>query len=155
MGTRSLTHIHDDHTEAVLATVYRQMDGYPSGMGADLAEILTGRRMVNGFGLGDTNEVASNGAGCLAATIIMKLKEAAGIGGIYLEPPGSEDYGEEYIYSISPTLEGIRLRVESVHGGYGDKPRRRDTLFEGSINEFDPAAAEARAGEISREIYGS
>lgn len=50
MGTRSLTHIMDDHTEAILTTLYRQMDGYPDGHGADLAEILKGRRMVNGFG---------------------------------------------------------------------------------------------------------
>ena len=147
MGTRSLTHIYDDRTESVLATVYRQMDGYPSGHGEDLAEILKGRTLVNGFGSG-TPSKASNGAGCLAATIIAELKVPAGIGGIYLEPPGSEDHGEEYVYSVSPRLEGsIRFKVESIRGGWGNTPRERRLLFEGDVNDFDAAAAEKGSEE--------
>lgn len=147
MSTRSLTHVLDDSSESVLVTIYRQMDGYPSGMGADLAEILKGRTMVNGFG-SNTPEKASNGAGCLAATIVQELKAEAGIGGIYLMPPGSTDHSEEYVYTVSPAKgddhsmgQGrgeIRLKVEA---GYGDAAKR--LLFEGDVNDFDPAAAEA------------
>lgn len=142
MGTRSLTHVLDDSTESILTTIYRQMDGYPDGHGNDLAAILKGRRMVNGYGFGDTEETASNGAGCLAATIVMRLKAEAGIGGIYLEPPGSVDHGEEYVYTVAPKGPGqsVALKVEAVRGGYGDRPRETITLYEGLAEDFDGAA---------------
>ena len=44
MGTRSITHIRDNDT--TLVTLYRQYDGYPSGMGVDLAEQLVGLREI-------------------------------------------------------------------------------------------------------------
>lgn len=133
MGTRSLTHVLGDSSESVLVTIYRQMDGYPTGHGADLADILRDRVIVNGFG-SDTPAKASNGAGCLAATIVEKLKAEAGIGGIYLEPPGSNNHGEEYTYTVAPNGSGIKLKVV----GYHDR-----VLFDGNVNDFDPAAAEA------------
>lgn len=136
MGTRSLTHVLDDHTESVLVTIYRQFDGYPSGHGADLAEILKDRTVVNGIG-SNTPAKASNGAGCLAATIVTLLKGEE-IGGIYLEPPGTEDHGEEYVYTVKPPAnpgEPIRLKVEST---YGYPTTTRETLFEGDVNDFNP-----------------
>jgi hypothetical protein len=151
MGTRSLTHIKDDVWEdgqqpgPTIVTIYRQMDGYPSGHGKELAKFLAGRTIVNGFGSGTPGK-ASNGMGCLAATLVGHLKGDS-IGGIYLYPPDSEDCGEEYIYTISNsatrTGSGINLKVEAVRGGYGDKPRTLTVLFDGPPEEFSAEKAEA------------
>jgi hypothetical protein len=150
MGTRSLTHIVQSPAKGkrkpeVLATIYRQFDGYPSGHGEDLLRLLKDKVMVNGIGR-ESGDIA-NGAGCLAAQIVRDLKTEAGVGGIYLEPAGSEDHGEEYVYTVeADTFDpqaGIQLKVEAIHGGYGDTPRERKVLFAGAVRAFDPAKAEA------------
>jgi len=153
MGTRSLTHVKsdvwdEDETPKTLVTIYRQMDGYPSGLGEEMAEFLRGRIVVNGFG-GGTPEKASNGMGCLAASLVGALKD--GIGSVYLYPPDSKDCGEEYVYTIS--MDGARgagtlnFKVEIVEGGYGKKRRNLVTLFDGRPEDFDAAVAEAARPE--------
>lgn len=96
MGTRSLTVFKDEHEEIVV--MYRQFDGYPEapGLGCELAEFLSGFKVVNGFGSERTK--IANGMGCLAAQVIAKLKD--GVGNIYLHPAGTRNCGEEYIYTI-------------------------------------------------------
>lgn len=94
MGTRSLTIIKDFDKEIVV--MYRQFDGYPEGHGAELADFLSGFKVVNGFT--DTHKVA-NGAGCLAAQIVQHFKD--GTGNIYLYPAGTRDCGEEWIYVVT------------------------------------------------------
>lgn len=96
MGTRSLTHVKDE-SGATLVTIYRQYDGYPTGMGADLLAILRGRTVVNGYGV--ESDSVSNGMGCLAATIVKRLKDSTG--NVYIYPPDSIDCGEEYVYTIT------------------------------------------------------
>ena len=83
---------------AEIVVLYRQMDGYPDGHGAELAAFLEGKVIVNGIG-SDTPEGAFNGMGCLAAQVVAHFKD--GIGGFYLHPAGSRDIGEEYIYTVS------------------------------------------------------
>ena len=63
MGTRSLTKFYDtcNSTRTPLVTVYRQMDGYPSGHGLELAKFLKSKRIVNGLGGDDTG--VANGTG--------------------------------------------------------------------------------------------
>ena len=68
MGTRSLTVIKDGDGGEI-AVLYGQMDGYPAGHGAELAQFLEGKHLVNGFGLDDTADTAFNGMHCLAAAI--------------------------------------------------------------------------------------
>lgn len=106
MGTRSLTRILDnDGTE--LLCLYRQMDGYPGGHGIDLSNALAGSIMVNGIGL--ESKPVHNGMGCLAATVVAKLK--GGPGSVYIFPVGSKECGEEYTYIVrgelgkEPTIE--------------------------------------------------
>ena len=75
MGTRHLTTIYDTafNERNLVANVYGQWDGYPTGHGAELAKFLGARRMCNG--LSDTTatdengvvRVYANGAGGLAA----------------------------------------------------------------------------------------
>lgn len=118
MGTRSLTFVYDRDEPVVC--MYNQYDGYPSGVGAELADILMGRTIVNGFGTG-TPQKASNGMGCLAATIISEFK--TGIGGCYLYPVGTGDAGQDYVYRIY----NDRVVVEDYNGGQ---------LFDGPWTQF-------------------
>lgn len=103
MGTRSITEVLDDNGDVIIS-MYRQMDGYPEGMGADLQDFLAGMTVVNGLSGGQPKKVA-NGIQCLAAQLVAHFK--VGAGDVYLYPPsmreedGTYDVWEEYIYRIS------------------------------------------------------
>ena len=125
MGTRSLTHIKDGNK--TLLTIYRQYDGYPTGLGAELYEFLKDFTVVNGFGSKLPN--LANGIGCLAAQIVGHLKD--GVGNVYIYPPNSKDCGEEYIYTISLKKNEINLKVEEA--GW-DKPNT--VIYNGCLAGF-------------------
>jgi len=145
MGTRSLTTViqtgkWDGKTHRTkLMTMYRQMDGYPSGMGLDLAEFLSEGKMVNGLQLGK-NELVFNGAGCLAAQLVAHFKE--GPGGYYLHKPGQTNCGEEYRYEVivdddlnQPILlKVIEVGYMSSKGNYVNKAKTR---YFGPVREFE------------------
>jgi hypothetical protein len=115
MGTRSETVIYDSYDPTkVLVKVYRQMDGYPSSQGVDLAT-LCNVRIVNG--LSGPEDVA-NGMGCLAARIIRGLK--SGPGGIYIQRP-DVPADEEYVYEVRGEVGGLPT-IKCIHG--------EETLFE-------------------------
>ncbi len=134
MGTRSLTHFMNKDGKT-LCTVYRQFDGYPSVQGMELATVLKGKRLVNGFS-GDDQKVGNfNGMGCLTAQVIAALKTE--IGNIYIYPPGSSDCGEEYIYTISGEVESGKINIKCFDV-YGEK----------IIIDCDPADFEAKAEAI-------
>lgn len=142
MGTRSLTHVKADRwregDEApTLVTIYRQFDGYPTGIGDELAAFLRGRKVVNGFGSNDGPKV-SNGMGCLAASLIGALKGDEP-GNVYIYRLDASDCGEEYVYTISNDSlvngnSALRLRCE----GYGK------VLFDGPPEDFVGSAVEAQ-----------
>ena len=123
MSTRSVTRVMDNGTE--LVCIYRQCDGYPSGMGADLKRILKGYRIVNGISGNDGNCAkckeprymhrgrqaktgeqshrfvpcrVANGMGCMAASLVKALKD--GVGNIYLYAAGVKDAGQRYEYTL-------------------------------------------------------
>ena len=96
MGTRSLTVFGKGVDEIVV--MYRQMDGYPTGHGQELAEFLDGFTVVNGYSFADNRKIA-NGLNCLAAQVIAHFKN--GVGGFYLYPANTRDCWEEYIYIVS------------------------------------------------------
>jgi len=76
MGTRSLTRFHDDDPNAtVLCGLYRQFDGYLSGMGKDLVTILKNTVEVNGLGSNKHKKDIFNGPGELPLFILWKLKQ--------------------------------------------------------------------------------
>lgn len=131
MGTRSLTVMQEeDGTE--IAVLYRQMDGYPTGHGKDLADFLHGRVIVNGYS-SDTPERAFNGASCMAAQIVSHFKGEE-VGSFYLRPAGTRDTGEEYIYEVRPKNERIHLRVIDCHCNH--------TLYSGLLDNFVPEDTE-------------
>jgi hypothetical protein len=94
MGTRSLTHIKEEGRTIV--TIYRQFDGYLSGMGADIANFCESGEVVNGFWR--SNQKQFNGIGCFAAQFICSIKD--GVGNVYIMEPNISDVGEEYVYTV-------------------------------------------------------
>ena len=152
MGTRSITHIHDgDLTDEILCTIYRQFDGYPEGLGAELAGVLAPLAIVNGF---KKDRPEANGMGCLAAQIVGALKK--GVGNVYIYKAGSQDHGEEYTYRIYAKKELSRdwigdpkdahraagapyLRVSENNSAGDGEP-----LFDGPASEFAAWLKEAQ-----------
>jgi hypothetical protein len=138
MGTRSLTHFIERHSEpskdkrykpivknTEVVVMYRQYDGYPSGHGIELAEFLAKGKLVNGIGLND--ELVFNGMGCLAAQVVAYFKEGAG--GIYLHSAGTKDCWQDYDYYVIADTDTMQITLKCV--GYGGK-----VIFEGTPKEF-------------------
>lgn len=121
MGTRAVVYVFESDTARTASiAMYIQSDGYISGVGKELADILEDRVIVNGYGY-NTPEKASNGMSCLAATIVASFKDD--IGGCYLYPP-SPRMTQEFNYYIYPN----RIRVTNY--------RSRKAIFDGTWNEF-------------------
>lgn len=140
MGTRSTLHIKDDDGTN-LVSLYRQYDGYPTGMGMEIKTALNNGQveLLNGFDSDSFIPKNFNGMACLGAFIIGALKGvkadvenytfkgATGqIGGIYLTTP---DDRQAYDYFLAPTKDGstVNMRVET--GGR--------EIFNGLLSEFD------------------
>ena len=127
MGTRALIEITDE-TDTVLVTLYKHMDGYPAGLGKELATFLKPIKIVNGLSYQKHSKIA-NGVGCLAAQLIAEFKQDAG--GLYVYPPGTRNVGEEFIYLIHPVGEDVVLTIK--HNDdilMEDKPQNFETCFE-------------------------
>jgi hypothetical protein len=158
---RSTQHrIDDGHKGPCL---YRQFDGYPTGMGKDLQEFLAPITMINGISTenyckhcGDSKYLhegngsgacrnyepkvkAANGMGCLAAQIVAHFKTE--LGGIYLHASGSRDLGEEFVYTIRTTRQ-LQLMVQGGATTYfglpGTKQDNMPVLYQGDVDGFDP-----------------
>ena len=82
MGTRSLTYISDSKDSEPFVCIYRQFDGYPTGLGDDIATFVGPRRLVNGFNPKESTGVF-NGMGDLAAMLIWHLK-SGNVGNVYI-----------------------------------------------------------------------
>ncbi len=132
MGTRSLTFVYDgiQRVKNRVLCMYQQFDGYPSGVGLELAEFLEGRAIINGIGM-DAPVKASNGMRCMAAELVRETK--MGIGGTYLYPTSTKDGGQDYEYHIY--LDGdyyerthvVMVRVRNYKG---------HTIFKGNVEQF-------------------
>lgn len=160
MGTRSLTVFVEtwidpetkEQNEKELAVMYRQMDGYPTGHGADLKEFLQDFTVGNGIPLGVELGKFANGMGCLACQVIGHFKQGKP-GNFYLDAAGARDCGEEYIYTLRNTDSGhIRLQVRSgcvtFFGMPGTKEENMGLVYDGDIQKFDPEAVE----KVSKDI---
>jgi hypothetical protein len=146
MGTRSLTHVietwKNDKTgkqkKQCLMTMYRQYDGYPSGMGDDLAQFLKQGKVVNGISMAE-KQLVFNGAGCLAAQLVAHFKD--GPGGFYLYRPMSKDCGEDYTYEVVVDFNTKEITLRCFEIGYisksGNYINKRKLLFEGKPQDYD------------------
>lgn len=120
MGTRALIHIKKG--SETLTTIYRQFDGYPSGMGADLQDLIGDLEIVNGYQGGRQ----ANGMGCLAAQIVAGMKD--GVGNVYIYPAGASDCGEEYVYTLSDQQGAVHVRCEDVY--------EESVIYEGLLRDW-------------------
>ena len=140
MGTRSLTFVYEKYgqVQKPVVNMYRQYDGYPTGHGAELAEFLSGGRMVNGLAQTKTvKEIVFNGMGCLAAQLVANFKDGAGQ--FYLEPVTTTDCGQDYEYHIFNIDGEFKIEVYycgcNMFGNSGD-PEDVEVVFSGSLPEF-------------------
>jgi len=99
MSTRSITHIHESHTEqeTIVCSFYRHHDGYPEGHGKDLQEWLKGKRLINGISSDFVEGRDFNRAGTMAVALMSHIQS---ISGCEVIPTGDSNYGEEYTYHV-------------------------------------------------------
>ena len=130
MGTRTLVHLKDENKKTIL-TLYRQYDGYPTGMGNDIKKILNNGivEIRNGFTTKDQIPRQFNGMGCLSAFLVGELKNKK-IGNVYIQAPNTKDMGEDYTYTLSLSKLGT-LKLKVVEN-YNNK-----TIFDGLLSAFD------------------
>ena len=99
-----------------------QFDGYPDGVGMDLARIMTEGQLVNGLGQDRTLGKYFNGASCMAASVIALMKKEPG--NIYLYPINQEmDTNYTYVINVDEENE---ITIEMTGG----------KSFEGTLKEF-------------------
>jgi len=118
MGTRSIINVYDE-SEKILS-LYGQYDGYPSGVGRDLADFLNGMQLVNGISIGENKRIA-NGMGCLAAQLVCNFKKTPG--SFYIVSCKDFDHWQEYTYD----LYAEKVRVMNYSG---------EVIFLGSWKDF-------------------
>lgn len=120
MGTRSTIKFFDDEEQTIpLCNIYQQFDGYLEGVGIELAEWLSKKKIINGIGSGQDTEEYANGIGCLAAQFIRDHKTR--VGGLYIT---NQDDSQEYNYSVFPKGDSIIISVDDNND------------FEGTPQEF-------------------
>jgi hypothetical protein len=107
MGTRSTYRIIEEYStgkkvkkvkQNEICLIYRQYDGYPTGHPLETAEWLSTAKVVNGLGMNET-QLVFNGAGCLAAQLVAKLKDGPGNTYIHSLKSRGESW-EDYLYDI-------------------------------------------------------
>jgi len=123
MGTRSLVRFFDDGKE--LVTIYQQFDGYPSGVGKELAAFLQSGKQVNGLTMKKNPPRKFNGMGCMAAQFIAQFKTEAG--GLYIQKPGAKDCGEDFTYEVRGGFDRNPLRVTV---------KTDAKIFDGNVSDF-------------------
>jgi hypothetical protein len=119
-----------------ISLMYVQCDGYPSGHPADTAEWLAKGKAVNGIGLSEKNPLIFNGAGCLAAQLVVKYKNGAG--GAYMHNLKDRgNCGEEYTYDIIVDYEDKQEPQKIIYIAYecGWKKRPKK-IWEGNPKDF-------------------
>lgn len=152
LSTNALVHIIDSEG-AVITTIYKHWDGYPSGVGNQLKEMLT-EMAVNSC----SGNRGFNDAHCLAAFVIAQLKGDRW-GDVYVYPPGTSNMGEEFIYLVS--LIGGQPSMVCVLVGFGDEENRavfvgnpanfNSDQIDGLIESGEPFTPMWKAQEITEE----
>ena len=140
MGTRSLTVIREDGKDLLI--MYRQYDGYPSGMGEELKTEFGETQMVNG--ISDHTAKIANGLGCLGAQIVAHFKTKPG--NVYLHSEVGDGLGAEFIYYLSEKAGEVWLDLTegemTMFGLPGTKPEKMECLYSGPLGKFNSEVLE-------------
>ena len=81
-----------------IVDIYNHWDSYPEGLGVTLGWYLSGKKIVNGLGNKDNEDLVYNGMGCLAASLVAYLKD--GPGDVYIEDSERPHTWIDYHYYI-------------------------------------------------------
>lgn len=121
MGTKCIFKVIDTQEEKLVARVYSQYDGYPTGLPRRIFNWMKNGVVGNGIPSSlKEGDVFFNGAGDLAVQLIIrcKMEQCSSIteaGGIYLT---NDDDWVDYVYEIFVNGEGHDISVIVYHGGY-------------------------------------
>ena len=109
--------------ERTIVDIYHHWDGYPEGLGVTLASYLDGKRVVNGIGSKDSEDLIFNGMGCLAASLVAYLKD--GPGNVYIEDRNQHGWIDYYYVIWGDTGKDIWISIfddsECIFVGKPDK----------------------------------
>jgi len=94
-----------------IVDIYHHWDGYPEGLGVTLGWYLSGKRVVNGIGSEDNEDLIFNGMGCLAASLVAKLKD--GPGNVYIESRESHSWIDYYYYIWGDEGKSVYISIFS------------------------------------------
>jgi hypothetical protein len=97
--------------ERTIVDIYHHWDGYPEGLGVTLGWYLSGKKIVNGIGSKDNEDLVFNGMGCMAASIVAHLKD--GPGNVYIEPRESHGWIDYYYYIWGDYGKSIYISIFS------------------------------------------
>ena len=94
-------------------------DGYPEGVGMDIARILAEGEQVHGLGPDRTLGKYFNGTSCMAASVVALMKKEPG--NIYLYPVESNiDGNYTYIINVDSTE---KVTIEMGRGRFSGTPK--------------------------------
>jgi len=98
-----------------LVTVYKHHDGYPSGLGQDILNIVSNKPITNGITGRPSLGESFNGFGCLVASFISLMKDR--VGDIYIEHESHfGDMSEDYLYTIQEQPDNsVKVFVSSTY----------------------------------------
>ena len=154
MGTRSLTIVKDSDGQD-LVTLYRQYDGYPTGLGSEIFEQFKEYKIINGLPSGKDHPKIANGMGCLAAQLVAHFCKALP-GNYHLCPTKTRGVGEEFVYVLSldeiPSDDSwgkgtgtLNLRIFNgpitAFGSGGEDCT--NLIYDGPLDAFNPAKVES------------
>lgn len=135
MGTRARVNVFNRNQ--LIVSIYRQFDGYPDGLGREVADFAGKMKIINGIS-GEKAGEAANGMGCFAAQLIRHLKDD--IGSVYIRDTGPESQGEEFSYNLHnrdgkiwiDALEGSM----TAFGNPGTPEAEMKPIFSGFASDF-------------------
>lgn len=127
MGTRSTVKFLEGNE--VMLSVYQQYDGYPSGVGKQIVNLLDKYKLINGISYGEAQPIA-NGIGDLALFYVIENKKQAG--NIYAT---SKDDSQEYNYELYGAWEGKGFDAKPIIERIIVK-NNGETIFNGDSEEF-------------------
>ncbi len=126
MGTRALIKINIKKGEMIapLVCIYKQHDGYLSGLGATLFEFLNRKKIINGISGSPDPVNTSNGAYDFAGQLVYELKQRQPLAGVYLYPTNTNDVGQDFTYTVtfakSTSFDNIDVLDSVSIDCYGD-----------------------------------
>ena len=128
MGTRSIIRVVDENS-GTLVTLYNQYDGYPSGVGAMIYDILGSLEMVNRVHLvADWNNLM-NGLGDTARILISQMPSCR------IVPSDGTNFHQEYEYILycgpkvfDNSMDYLKLTIIETYS--------LRVMFDGFLSEF-------------------